>query len=103
MNIQNARASIGLHKGPSIKYVTLFWTNVYPIPRVTLCHTSRTPPPRILVVHEYKHMSLQGVCFSSRWFLFIHSFILNIYIAPLQENYSEALPTPARTNKAVLR
>src|SRR6218665_2720756 len=23
---------------------------------------------------------------------FIHSFILNIYIAPLQENYSEALP-----------
>src|SRR6218665_581197 len=33
----------------------------------------------------------------------IHSFILNIYIAPLQENYSEALPTPARSNKAVLR
>src|SRR6218665_1706172 len=32
---------------------------------------------------------------------FIHSFILNIYIAPLQENYSEALPTPARSNKAV--
>jgi len=26
---------------------------------------------------------------------------LNIYIAPLQENYSEALPTPARSNKAV--
>ena len=34
---------------------------------------------------------------------FIHAFILNIYIAPLQENYSEALPTPARSNKAVLR
>ena len=34
---------------------------------------------------------------------FIHSFILNIYIAQLQENYSEALPTPARLNKAVLR
>jgi len=34
---------------------------------------------------------------------FIHSFILNMYIAPLQENYSEALPTPARSNKAVLR
>src|SRR6218665_2766474 len=32
---------------------------------------------------------------------FIHSFILNIYIAPLQENYLEALPTPARSNKAV--
>ena len=35
--------------------------------------------------------------------IFIHSFILNIYIAPLHENYSEALPTPARSNKAVLR
>src|SRR6218665_134343 len=34
---------------------------------------------------------------------FIRSFIMNIYIAPLQENYSEALPTPARSNKAVLR
>src|SRR6218665_652518 len=34
---------------------------------------------------------------------FIHSFTLNIYIAPLQENYSEALPTPARSNKAVLK
>jgi len=28
----------------------------------------------------------------------MHSFILNIYIAPLQENYSEELPTPARLN-----
>src|SRR6218665_1134446 len=35
-------------------------------------------------------------------FSFIHSFILNIYIAPLQENYSEALSTPARSNKAAL-
>jgi len=33
---------------------------------------------------------------------FIHSFILNIYIAPLQENYSEALPTPARLKRVVL-
>src|SRR6218665_954546 len=32
----------------------------------------------------------------------MHSFILNIYIAPLQENYSEVLPTPARSNKANL-
>src|SRR6218665_1555585 len=31
----------------------------------------------------------------------IHSFILNIYIAPLQENYSEALPTPARINNSL--
>jgi len=35
-------------------------------------------------------------------YLFIHSFILNIYIAPLQENYSEALPTPARLKRVVL-
>ena len=32
--------------------------------------------------------------------LFIHSFIHSkIYIAPLQGNYSEALPTPVRTKK----
>jgi len=34
---------------------------------------------------------------------FIHSFISNIYIAPLQESYSKALPTPARLKRAVLR
>src|SRR6218665_1783277 len=33
--------------------------------------------------------------------LLTHSFILNIYIAPLQENYSEALPTPAWLKRAV--
>jgi len=27
---------------------------------------------------------------------------LNIYIAPIQENYSDALPTPARLERAVL-
>jgi len=32
---------------------------------------------------------------------FIHSFILNICIAPLQENYSKALSTPARLKRAV--
>ena len=31
------------------------------------------------------------------------AYIYNIYIAPLQENYSEALPTPARPKRAVLR
>ena len=30
---------------------------------------------------------------------FIHSFILNIYIAPLQENYSEALTTAQRRSR----
>src|SRR6218665_3902612 len=34
---------------------------------------------------------------------FIHSFILNIYKAHLQENYSEALPIPARLKRAVLK
>ena len=29
-----------------------------------------------------------------------NSFILNIYVAPLQENYSEALPTPAQLKRA---
>jgi len=33
----------------------------------------------------------------------IHSFILNIYMASLQENYSEALPTIAWLKRAVLR
>src|SRR6218665_4123759 len=61
-------------KGPSIKYVTLFWTNFDPpSPCYTLSHiseppevrhTSRNSPP-FLVVHAYMHMSLQGVCLSS--------------------------------------
>src|SRR6218665_1857018 len=42
---------------------------------------------------------------SARQFIhsFTHSFILNIYIAPLQESYALALPTPARLKRAVLR
>src|SRR6218665_3304828 len=43
--------------GPSLKYVTPFLANFHPLPRVTLCHTSRDPPtvrhtsqtPRFLV------------------------------------------------------
>src|SRR6218665_635945 len=31
-------------KGPSIKYVTLFWPFLTPLPPVTLSHTSRRPP-----------------------------------------------------------
>src|SRR6218665_3827395 len=50
------------------------------------------------LIHPYSNLyHVVDVCPS------FHSFILNIYIAPLQENYSEALPTPARSNKAVLR
>jgi len=35
-------------------------------------------------------------------FEFIHSFITEIYIAPLQGNYSEELPTLARLKRTVL-
>ena len=38
-----------------------------------------------------------------RWLSFIHSFITEIYIAPLQGYYSEALPTLARLKRSVLR
>src|SRR6218665_2162857 len=54
---------------------------------------------KIEVSNEYQLCVVQCELIHS----FIHSFILNIYIAPLQKNYSEALPTPARSNKAVLR
>ena len=50
-----------------------------------------------------RELTKEGGHTKNGWTIFIHSFILNIYIAPLQENYSEALPTPARSNKAVLR
>jgi len=56
--------------GPSIKYVTLFWTNFYP--PVTLCHTSRTP--RLLVVHSYIHMSL----FTEGFVLVRRGFVLGV-------------------------
>src|SRR6218665_3780189 len=34
-------------KGPSIKYVTLFLANFDPPLPITLCHTSRDPPPKV--------------------------------------------------------
>src|SRR6218665_217208 len=34
-------------RGLSIKYVTLFLANFDPPPSVTLCHTSRDPPPKV--------------------------------------------------------
>src|SRR6218665_1245683 len=33
--------------GPSIKYGTLYLANFDPLPSVTLCHTSRDPPPKV--------------------------------------------------------
>ena len=37
------------------------------------------------------------------WCTFVHSFIPDIYIAPLQETYSEALSVPLRSKRNVLR
>src|SRR6218665_1546263 len=51
--------------------------------------------------HSHRHLDKYKSNESTLYNL--NSFILNIYIAPLQENYSQALPTPARSNKAVLR
>src|SRR6218665_3951756 len=58
--------------GPSIKYVTLYWTNCYPLPLSRIVTHLGTPlkyvthlkTPQFLVVHAYIHMSLHGVCLS---------------------------------------
>ena len=63
-------------QGPTIKYVTLFWTNFDPPSPVTLCHTSWDPPkvrhtsrtPKFLVVHTHVHIIIH-VCLSSWRFL----------------------------------
>src|SRR6218665_368643 len=46
-----------------------------------------------------------GLCVNNGGYAltFIHSFITEIYIAPLQGYYSEALPTLARLKRRVLR
>src|SRR6218665_2103256 len=67
--------------GPSIKYVTLFWTNFDPLPYHTLSHISGPPKvrhtfrnPKFLVVHAYIHVGYISClyredCLSSRGFL----------------------------------
>src|SRR6218665_3405798 len=75
------------------------------------CATSRRCPHLdtgelsvcVSLIHPVAVVRDLGVMLHSFIYSFIHSFILNISIAPLQENYSEALSTPARSNKAVLR
>ena len=74
-------------KEPSIKYVTLFWTNFDPPPSVTHCHTSWEPPkvrhtsrtPNFQqYVHTYKCL-YREVCLSSRGFLsggFVRGFLV---------------------------
>src|SRR6218665_978553 len=64
-------------KGPSIKYVTLFWTNFDSPPSVTLCHTSRDllkyvthlGPPQFVVVHAYIHVFTEGLCYFAGGFV----------------------------------
>src|SRR6218665_1140205 len=67
-------------------------------PRNVSAQTPRQVSDNV-IYHIKKYLTINTSFIHS----FIHSFILNIYIAPLQENYLEALPTPARSNKAVLR
>ena len=55
-------------------------------PSERLSHQNKAGP--LLLIRNNNHYYENGKD------SFIHSFILNIYIAPLQESYSEALPTP---------
>src|SRR6218665_3032331 len=85
-------------KGPSIKYVMLFWTNFDSPPSVTLCHASRDllkyvthlGPPIVssTCIHTCLCVSSRGFCsevclgfsgrFSPGWFLSVH--LLSEYI-----------------------
>src|SRR6218665_2320551 len=66
--------------GPSIKYVTLFWTNFDHVPLSRIVTHPGTPPPlkyvthlgtpQFLVVHAYIHMFLQGGCLTSTGFVY---------------------------------
>src|SRR6218665_1153783 len=59
--------------GPSIKYVTLFWTNFDPSPSVKHCHTSRDPSPKV------RHASRNPQFFSStciHTYVFTGNFVL---------------------------
>src|SRR6218665_2316242 len=54
-------------KGPSIKYVTLFWTDFDRPTSVTLCHASRDPlkyvthlGPQFLIVYACIHVLYRG-------------------------------------------
>src|SRR6218665_3059771 len=72
------------------------YTNKKSSENLTWMHRGRGRP-RHREQSSMKHELLLFIFIHS----FIHSFILNIYIAPLQEDYSEALPTPARLKRAV--
>src|SRR6218665_1625961 len=60
-----------------MKYVTLFWTKLDPLPLshfvthlgTPLKYVTHLETPQFLVVHAFIHMSLQGVCLSLWCFL----------------------------------
>ena len=52
---------------------------------------------------NYNNLRVSNIRVSNRTLVYIHSFITEIYIAPLQGYYSEALPTLARLKRRVLR
>src|SRR6218665_2607490 len=68
----------------------------------SLSSTTSPRGPRISLSIASSSSSSMPAYDSSVLSLFIHSFIHSrIYIAPLQENYSEVLPTPARSKRTV--
>jgi len=72
---------------------------------ISLFYFALSKDPYACMLNTETTMHIKESCYNSLAIISlykIHSFILNIYIAPLQENYSEALPTPARLKRAVL-
>src|SRR6218665_1264726 len=61
--------------GPSIKYIMLFLANFYPLPPVTLRHTSRDPP-RKYVTHLGSPF-LEGLVQKTRTKALLYKFCLN--------------------------
>src|SRR6218665_540284 len=66
-------------------------------------HPLGSPKVNGIMANRSEHLltSFDAVALMS--ITFIHSFITEIYIAPLQGYYSEALPTLARLKRRVLR
>jgi len=53
-------------------------------------------------VYTYRLYTREHICNMCNW-AFIHSFIPDIYLAPLQETYSEALSVQLRPKRNALR
>ena len=101
LNTKGQRMTMKRNRGPSIKYVTLFWTNFDPSP-VTHCHTSRDPllkyvthlgTPNFLVVGPclYREVCLSSWGFLSGCFVrgyFVWKFLFGVVFvrSPLCQN-----------------